>query len=282
MSSVKKGWLIAAAVLVVGGLLLAGGAFYFFNVDFHSINSEKYEMHSADIDPEFEQIDIDTSVAAVRIEPSGDGSCRMDCYEPAWMKHTVQIENGVLQIREKSEKKWGVHFGIDMEEPTLTLYLPKDQYAALKLLVDTGDIRVPKSFTFDRVQIGTDKGDVDFGAQITGQAEFLTNTGTMKATGVSCESFTAESDTGEVILEKVIASGRLSITSQTGDVDLEGCDGGEITVMTDTGDVEGVLLSEKNFRIDTDTGEVDVPKTTGGGTCRITTDTGDIEIRIQQ
>ncbi len=280
MSSVKKGWLIAAAVLVVGGLLMAGGAVYFCDLDFHQFNTLKYEMHSTDIDPEFEQIDIDTSVAAVSIELSPDGNCRLDCYEPSKMKHTAQVENGVLKIREV--QKWEGGFGIDMEEPTLTLYLPKDQYAALKLMVDTGDIRVPKSFTFDRVQIGTDTGDVDFGAQITGQAEFLTNTGTLKATDVSCESFTAESDTGEVILEKVIASGMLSITSQTGDVDLEGCDGGEITVMTDTGDVEGVLLSEKNFRIDTDTGEVDVPKTTGGGTCRITTDTGDIEIRIQQ
>lgn len=280
MSSVKKGWLIAAAVLVVGGLLMAGGAVYFCDLDFHQFNTLKYEMHSTDIDPEFEQIDIDTSVAAVSIELSPDGNCRLDCYEPSKMKHTAQVENGVLKIREV--QKWEGGFGIDMEEPTLTLYLPKDQYAALKLLVDTGDIRVPKIFTFDRVQIGSDTGDVDFQAGVTGQAQFKTDTGTVKAVGVSCGNFTAESDTGEILLENVIASGALDVTSQSGDVRLKECDGAEIYIITDTGDVKGTILTEKVFLTETDTGEVNVPKSLTGGRCDITTQTGDIDIMIAQ
>ena len=280
MSSVKKGWLIAAAVLVVGGLLMVGGAVYFCDLDFHQFNTLKYEMHSTDIDPEFEQIDIDTSVAAVSIEPSTDGNCRMDCYEPSKMKHSAQVENGVLKIREV--QKWEGGFGIDMEEPTLTLYLPKDQYAALKLMVDTGDIRVPKIFTFDRVQIGSDTGDVDFQAGVTGQAQFKTDTGTVKAVGVSCGNFTAESDTGEILLENVIASGTLDVTSQTGDVRLKECDGAEIYITTDTGDVKGTILTEKVFLTETDTGEVNVPKSLTGGRCEITTQTGDIDIMIAQ
>ena len=280
MSSVKKGWLIAAAVLVVGGLLMVGGAVYFCDLDFHQFNTLKYEMHSTDIDPEFEQIDIDTSVAAVSIELSPDGNCRMDCYEPSKMKHSAQVENGVLKIREV--QKWEGGFGIDMEEPTLTLYLPKDQYAALKLMVDTGDIRVPKIFTFDRVQIGSDTGDVDFQAGVTGQAQFKTDTGTVKAMGVSCGNFTAESDTGEILLENVIASGTLDVTSQTGDVRLKECDGAEIYITTDTGDVKGTILTEKVFLTETDTGEVNVPKSLTGGRCEITTQTGDIDIMIAQ
>ena len=280
MSSVKKGWLIAAAVLVVGGLLMVGGAVYFCDLDFHQFNTLKYEMHSTDIVPEFEQIDIDTSVAAVSIELSPDGNCRMDCYEPSKMKHTAQVENGVLKIREV--QKWEGGFGIDMEEPTLTLYLPKDQYAALKLMVDTGDIRVPKIFTFDRVQIGSDTGDVDFQAGVTGQAQFKTDTGTVKAVGVSCGNFTAESDSGEILLENVIASGTLDVTSQTGDVRLKECDGAEIYITTDTGDVKGTILTEKVFLTETDTGEVNVPKSLTGGRCEITTQTGDIDIMIAQ
>ena len=280
MSSVKKGWLIAAAVLVVGGLLMVGGAVYFCDLDFHQFNTLKYEMHSTDIDPEFEQIDIDASVAAVSIELSPDGNCRMDCYEPSKMKHSAQVENGVLKIREV--QKWEGGFGIDMEEPTLTLYLPKDQYAALKLMVDTGDIRVPKIFTFDRVQIGSDTGDVDFQAGVTSQAQFKTDTGTVKAVGVSCGNFTAESDTGEILLENVIASGTLDVTSQTGDVRLKECDGAEIYITTDTGDVKGTILTEKVFLTETDTGEVNVPKSLTGGRCEITTQTGDIDIMIAQ
>ena len=71
------------------------------------------------------------------------------------------------------------------------------------------------------------------------------------------------------------------IERSTGDIELNGCDAGEIFIETDTGNVEGTLLSEKVFVVTTDTGDKRVPNTTSGGRCEITTDTGDIYITIE-
>ena len=83
-------------------------------------------------------------------------------------------------------------------------------------------------------------------------------------------------------MKNVVATGTISIKSDTGDVRFEGSDAIEISVKTDTGDVTGTLLSEKVFITETSTGSINVPKTTSGGKCEITTSTGDINISIKQ
>ena len=83
-------------------------------------------------------------------------------------------------------------------------------------------------------------------------------------------------------MKNVVATGTISIKSDTGDVRFEGSDAIEISVKTDTGDVTGTLLSEKVFITETSTGSINVPKTTSGGKCEITTSTGDINIRIKK
>lgn len=107
------------------------------------------------------------------------------------------------------------------------------------------------------------------------------STGRITLTNLSCKNLRAKSNTGSVLMQSVIARGNFSIETDTGDVELHGCDAAEIYIETDTGDVEGELLSEKVFFASSDTGRVDVPKTISGGRCEIETDTGDIKFRIQ-
>ena len=95
-----------------------------------------------------------------------------------------------------------------------------------------------------------------------------------------CKSVISSGSTGDITLQHVIATEKLSIERSTGDVKFDGADASEILVKTDTGDVTGSLLSDKVFIVHTDTGNVDVPKTTAGGICEIQTDTGDIELDI--
>ena len=74
---------------------------------------------------------------------------------------------------------------------------------------------------------------------------------------------------------------RMEIDRSTGDVELDGCDAGEISIKTSTGDVTASLLTQKVFLAESATGSVDVPRTTRGGTCEVTSGTGDIEITIK-
>lgn len=113
-----------------------------------------------------------------------------------------------------------------------------------------------------------------------GDANIHTSTGNINLQGVVCDNLTLEADTGDVSLNSVIATDKLSVQTSTGDVRLEGSDAAEIFVETNTGNVKGSLLTEKIFIVQTDTGRINVPKTVTGGKCEITTDTGNILITI--
>jgi hypothetical protein len=114
-----------------------------------------------------------------------------------------------------------------------------------------------------------------------GSVKISVSTGKTVVSGVRCQDLISDGNTGDMILNDVIATGKFEIERDTGDVRFDRCDAGRIKVETDTGDVRGSLLSDKLFFVETDTGHIDVPKTTTGGNCEITTDTGDIRISIE-
>ncbi|MBO7292438.1 MAG: DUF4097 family beta strand repeat protein, partial [Clostridia bacterium] len=99
---------------------------------------------------------------------------------------------------------------------------------------------------------------------------------------VTCANLTSTGSTGGIEMENVIASGKMSITRSTGDVEFYSCDAAEIFMKTTTGDIEGSLLTDKIFMTKSSTGAIEVPRTTSGGVCDITTSTGDIEIEIER
>ena len=106
------------------------------------------------------------------------------------------------------------------------------------------------------------------------------NTGNVSVTDTTCVALYSEGTTGDINIENVIVSGKMSIERKSGDVKFESSDAFEMFILTDSGDVEGSLISDKVFIVNTDTGRIKVPNTASGGRCEITTDTGDIEISI--
>ena len=91
-----------------------------------------------------------------------------------------------------------------------------------------------------------------------------------------------KTDTGNILLDNIIATGKLATETETGNVNFEACDASEVFIKTDTGNVKGNLLTDKVFITNTDTGNVDVPKTVSGGKCEVVTDTGNIKITINE
>ncbi|MEE3468537.1 MAG: DUF4097 family beta strand repeat-containing protein [Eubacterium sp.] len=133
------------------------------------------------------------------------------------------------------------HFGFSSDVPTITLYLPDAQYETIRIDTDTGD---------------SDINDL------------------------KCRDFYLDTDTGDVFLKNVIASGEYHMELDTGDVMFDKSDAKALFVETDTGDIRGTLLSDKVFLTESDTGDINVPKAITGGRCELTTDTGDIDISI--
>lgn len=299
MDKTMKKWLCLAVLLcVVGGLIFAM-AMTLNAWDFTRLSTTEYETNIHEVTEDFNSITVDTDTADIVFLPATDGKCKVVCYESEKMKHTVAVENGCLKIRVQNEKMWYDYIGISWESETVTVYLPKSDYAALTVTGATSDVDVAKDFSFESADVEVSTGDVRCKAATVGNLSVTVSTGDIFLDGATAKDVTvqsstgrvwlknitaasvfAETSTGDVLLDGVVLSGVLSVTVSTGDVVFDGSDAGEIAVVTATGDVRGTLLSGKNFETETGTGSVSVPENSSGGKCKIETGTGDIRIAV--
>ena len=320
MRKAIKGLLIAATVLVLIGVLILVGVIAKNHWDFTSFSSADYETQAYEIHEDFENISIASDTADLQLLPSEDGICRVIVYDLTNVARDVSVQEGTLTIETQDTRNWYERIAFSFDASKITVYLPQSDYAALMIEDSTGEITIPKDFSFASIRISADTGSVACDASASGAVQIATDTGNIcvenvsageltlavstgkvevrsavcegavdvtVSTGrailadISCKSFRSEGDTGELLMEHVIVAEQILIARSTGDVRLERCDAAELLVTTDTGDVTGTLLSEKVFITQSDTGHIAVPETTNGGKCKITTDTGDVRITLQ-
>ena len=278
----EKIWLIAAALLIVIGVITLIGVFAACDWELGRLGTVPYETNTDEISEAFGGISVTTDTADVILAASDDGVCRVVCTEEANAKHSAAVLSGTLTVAVSDERNWYDHIGILTGTPTITVYLPESEYASLNIKGSTCDVEIPAGFSFESIDISTRTGDIRVRDISADTAELYVSTGDVTVYGGKCVNFTSDGSTGDILLKDVTVSKRLFIVRSTGDVTLDGCDGGEISVETDTGDVSGILLSEKVFVTETSTGDVSVPNTSSGGKCSIVTSTGDIGISIRQ
>lgn len=322
MSKTKKIVLIVACVVVGVGLIVSGIGLYSLGFDFRELETYKLKTSEYAFDEEITSLDLDMQTADLILLPAQDNKTKVVCAEKENQPHTVLVQDGTLKISAEDNRKWYDYIGFYFREQTVTVYLPKNEYAKLTVEMNTGDISVAKDFSFGQVKITVDTGDVVWSAGVgeslaietdTGDIEVRSisseavmelesDTGDMDIFDITCKTLKMKTDTGDLELDKitvtesagiqattgdlelegVLVGNTLSIQTTTGDVEIGNSDAETIKIVTNTGDVEGVLLSDKIFVAKTDTGKVDVPKTTSGGVCEVNTDTGDIQFRIKK
>ena len=319
MSKSANKWLIAAASLVMIGAIIFAAAMAAYHWDFSRLSTNQLETNTYEISKGFSDINVNTVTADILFAVSSDNTCRVVCCEEENMKHSVCVQDGALTISAADDRAWYEHIGFGFHSPKITIYLPETEYESLAIAESTGDITLPKDFTFGSmnlslstgrvdclasslglIRIDTSTGDIhlrDFSAGeleltvSTGHADvqsgscdgnvgIYVSTGDTRLTDFSCNSINSNGDTGNITLKNVVAEEMISIERSTGDVRFEGCDADELEINTDTGKVSGSLLSSKVFIAHSDTGKIDVPETVSGGKCKITTDTGDVKIEI--
>lgn len=319
----KKGtifWIIVATVLLIGGLIMFTTVMSANNWDFGKLSTSEYVENTYTISEDFSDISINTETADITFKLADDGKCKVECYEDEYAKHTVKVEDNTLNIKVKNEKPWYLYIGVNFNSPKLTVYLPKAEYGTLFINETTGDVTVPKDFSFKNIDITASTGDMKINATVADNGKIHTSTGVISVedttagsldlsastgeiiitdvvcsgdiitdvstgrndlTNVECKNLKSNGSTGEVVLKNVIASGKFTIERSTGSVVFDGSDAKEIFVDTSTGSVTGTLLTDKVFITDTSVGSVNVPKTTSGGKCEIYTSTGSINIEIE-
>ena len=319
MKKSTKAWLITAASLILIGCILFAGVMSTLGWDFAKLSTVRFETNTHDVTEPFGNISLVTDTADIVFALSNDGKCSVECYEEENAKHSVTVENGTLTVKVNEQKSLYDYIGFYFGSPKITVYLPKAEYSTLSVKDGTGNVEIPKGFTFESADISLSTGDVDFSAAARKEVKIKTSTGNISAkdtsagdldlavatgkitvsgvtctgditlgvsTGetdlsdVSCKNIISDGTTGRIFLNRVIAENKLSIKRSTGNVKFKGCDAAELYVKTSTGNVTGSLLTDKVFITETGTGRIDVPETSVGGRCEIKTDTGDIEIKI--
>lgn len=320
MRASTKIWLLTAAALVLIGLLCMG----YVLLQNHGGNSPfgtvSLITDTVKIEEDFRSMDIRSDTEEIRLVPTEDGTCSVRFYLPQDIQHTAVVEDETLVIKIEDKREWLDQIGsVSFDTPGITVYLPKTDYADLRIEESTGDIEIPKDFSFENVDITASTGSVVTSASVSGtmrialstgdihledlsagQLELSVSTGAVQLrsvsclgslgigvstgkttlTDVDCGSLRSTGSTGALNLTNVLAVDAVRIERSTGDVQFAACDAKELYVKTDTGDVTGSLLSSKVFLTKSDTGKIEVPQSVTGGRCEITTDTGDIRLEV--
>jgi len=305
--------------LIAAGCIIFGGVMTVIDWNFAKLSTSKYETNCYVISEEFKNILIDTETSDIVFMKSDNAECTVECFEQTNMKHTVAVENGALSIKAVDTRKWYEYIGINIGAPKIKVCMPQGEYRSLLIKSDTGDVDIPADFKFERIDVSESTGNVTnrasasdiikiktstgdiFAENISASAfEFSVSTGKVTASGLSCGgslsvkvstgktrlcdivcgSVVSVGSTGDIYLDNVIASEKLSVERSTGGVRLDGCDASAIFIKTSTGKVSGSLLSDKVFVTETDTGRIDVPDSAAGGKCEVITSTGNIELKI--
>ena len=281
MSKASKIWLVVAASLVALGIIIFGVVMSMLEWNFAKLSTVKYETNIYEIGEDFHNISIKTDTSDVTLLLSDDGKVKVECYESEKEKHSVTVENDTLIVDITNDRKWYDYIGIGVGGQKITVYLPASEYGSLNIKDSTGDIKVD-DLCVSSMELSVTTGDIEISdIKCRGDIKIGVITGKMNVKNVECKNLTSSGSTGDTDMTGVIAKEKLDIKRTTGDVNLDGCDAGELCIKVTTGDVKGSLLSEKVFAVKTSTGDKDVPKTTSGGLCEITTTTGDIIITIK-
>lgn len=321
MKKSTKIWLVLASFLTIIGFTMFAFAMTKYNWDFKKLSTEEYETNIHEIAEDFDNISFNTDTPNITFALSDDEKCKIECFESEKSKHLIAVKENTLTIETQNKNNWYDYIGINFHSPKITVFLPKLAYSTLSISQDTGDIIIPKDFSFSATQIRSSTGDVDFLASVEEALEIKTSTGDINVkyttsksltliastgditvsnvnchkdiniklstgesnlTDIKCQNLKAQASTGNISLNNVLTNEKFSVKTSTGDVNFDHFDAKEIYIKTDTGNVKGNLLTDKVFITNTDTGNVDVPKTVSGGKCEVVTDTGNIKITINE
>ena len=306
--------IIGSILLVTGGVLFAVGYANHTNKNQPVTNEYK-------IEDSFDSISIDLDVSTFEIVDSTDGTSRVVFEETTQEYHTYAVENNELKINFIDNKQWYERaFNWGVTKMKVTLYTPAHTFGDSKIKNDTGKVIIPNGFSFYNLEIKESTGRLDVQCSVTNTLKVDISTGNtaianIKAKNIDIKSSTGKVeisdtiveekvkietstgrvnlnklnaneldirvDTGDIKLTSVLIANDMNIKVSTADVIFDHSDALNITVKTSTGDVKGTLLTPKTFFYHTSTGKVNLPKTTGVGTCNIETSTGDISITIE-
>ncbi len=226
MKGIRRLLVIGSSLTAVGALLFAG-AMAGLGFDFAAFSTRGLTAKTCEIDEDFDGISINAPTTEIVLRPSGDGTCRVEFQEEENVEHYAAVQSGTLTIGVRDARSWYDRLGISFENMRMTVYLPRAEWAALRIETETGDVEIPDGFSFETVTVSSGTADIVCraavrdalalhagtgnvavdSAGISGSVDIGTKTGNIRLSGFEARSVAAESHTGDLSLEGVVATG---------------------------------------------------------------------------
>ena len=272
--------IIVAICLIIAGAALVGAALVAADFSLSGLASEKFEEVTHTVNGDFEHIMISTDIHNVTLAPSTDSVCRIVGSESDALAIEAEIEDNILVVKIKDDRKWYDHIGIYTDEADMTLYLPKSIYTSLTVATLTGDVLILEDFTFDGAAIAASTADISVFAKIEGELALACSTGDITVSGVNPTKLDASVSTGDIHIENVTTEGKITLECSSGEVELHGVEAGEIVSKGTTSDIllKNVIV-ENEINIKRSTGDVTLTSTLSGSLV-IETSSGDVELNL--
>ena len=277
-SYMKKAVLIP--IIAVSSLLLAGGIFVGVSVAVAN-KTNSYEVNEVVLNEPFSNLEFDLSTSDLEFKASTDGTKKVILQERSKFRHEVKVEDNKLVVKLNDTRQWYEKtFNVSTSYLKVTVFLPSSTYGDLYIKSSTGDINIPKEFSFANSKVELSTGNVNISSKVNDTIQVESSTGHITVNEINPNNAYFKASTGKVTLNNVVAKENIKVNTSTGDISLNSCDAPNIDVEASTGDVNMSLLSGKIFDVTTSTGKKNVPVSTSGGTCKVKTSTGDINISV--
>ena len=265
-------------LIVAVGLVLVGGAIFGIIVaknGFSDANNKMVEVPH-ELTEEFDKINIDVDTSNVEIVISEEK--KVVCKETEDLKHTVEIKDGTLTIKQEDTRKWYARIGwFGAWKSSVTIYMPAKTFEQLSLQGETGDVTIKGAYNFNNVYIKISTGNVSLSTNM-GEAVVTVSTGKINLTDFNANKLGLSASTGDISLKNVKVNDTLVINTSTGDHTLENVSAtNEIIEVADTGKLRLTKVTTKDIHLETSTGKKILTSVVVTGKMVVKASTGDVK-----
>ncbi|MBQ7602081.1 MAG: DUF4097 family beta strand repeat protein [Lachnospiraceae bacterium] len=287
----KKAWIIVAIVLTALGAAIFTGALFASGFDFSRIpGGNQMTEKSWTISEDFQDIDVHVRISDVEFKASEDDVSRVVARESEKVHHEVTVYNDTLKIESVEENwKWFDLRSLFRMTPSVTVYLPKENYNKLFVSSTTGDIRVPGGFGFDEVKAEASTGDVSVSGAILTVLTVKTTTGDITVKDFATSNMELSASTGKITVQSGTAGydanpllsviqGKVTVRVNTGALHMEDFSCGTLETSGNTGSIRMKnVLTRGDMTLERSTGSIHFESCDAeAGKIQIKTSTGSV------
>ncbi|MCR5432324.1 MAG: DUF4097 domain-containing protein [Lachnospiraceae bacterium] len=216
--------ILAGVFCMVVGLLIAGGAFAsscLGNEEGKGISIDDFSnVNYVDVTAEpvgtYENVTVNTSAEDVRLYLT-DGKTRVDAHIDENRILTADISNDNLEIKITENSKIRLSL-IGYENSYINVYLNKADFkGSLTVKTSSGNIEIPKDFTFKGMTLGSSSGDIVSQCTANGIVTGVASSGKVEISNADAIEIFVDTTSGNIRLENCKSSKGVTIGSSSGD-----------------------------------------------------------------